>query len=191
MLALAFYRRGITVEETDAAPFRSALAHAIRTHADGPRVLIHRDYFAGNLLLLPERQGVARVGVIDFQLGQMGQPVYDLVSLLQDARRDVSRSVEAAMIARFAEARGLGDIGAAYAVWGVQRSLRILGIFARLCLVEGKSGYLTHLPRVMRDLRRNLTHPVLVEVKRFCDGLLPDPTPENIAKLEAQCGSFR
>ncbi len=70
-------------------------------HADGPRVLILRDYHAENLLWLPDRHGPARVGLLDFQLGQMGQPAYDLVSLLQDARRDVTRGAESAMMARF------------------------------------------------------------------------------------------
>lgn len=190
MLAVTQYRLGVTGDAADPAPLQAALAKAIRRLADGPRVLIHRDYFAGNLLLLP-RAGIAGVGLIDFQLGQMGQPVYDLVSLLQDARRDVSLQLETEMKARFTAATGAVGFEAAYAVWGVQRALRILGVFARLCREEGRAEYLPHLPRVMRDLRRNLAHPGLATLKRLCDGLLPEATPEALEKLRSQCGAFR
>ena len=93
----------------------------LQAHADGPRVMILRDYHAENLLWLPERDGLARVGLLDFQLAQMGQPGYDLVSLLQDARRDVAAGVEAAMI-RAVRGRDRGRRGRrsapAYAVLG-------------------------------------------------------------------------
>ena len=110
--------------------------------------MILRDYHAENLMCLPERQGLAQVGLLDFQLAQMGQPGYDLVSLLQDARRDVSSAVEVDMIRHFANAKGLtvAEFAPAYAALGAQRALRIIGIFARLCLVEGKSGYLAEDP---------------------------------------------
>ena len=189
MLCATQYRLGVTGETIDPAPLETALAEAIRRLANGPRVLIHRDYFAGNLLVLP-REGLRCAGLIDFQLGQMGQPVYDLVSLLQDARREVSPDVVVEMKARFKAATAGAEFDAAYAVWGVQRALRILGVFARLCRVEGRAEYLSHLPRVMRDLRRNLLHPELAALKRLCDGVLPDPTPEAISKLRSQCGAF-
>jgi len=190
MLCVTEYRLGVTGDLADPAPLKMALTEAIHRLADGPRVLIHRDFFAGNLLLLP-RGGLRRAGLIDFQLGQMGQPVYDLVSLLQDARRDVSPAVAAEMIARFKAEKGDAGFDAAYAVWGVQRALRILGVFARLCRSEGRAEYLPHLPRVMRDLRRNLHHPELAALKRLCDCLLPDPDPEALETLRAQCGTFR
>ena len=190
MLSVTEYRLGVTGDLADPAPLKTALAEAIRRLADGPRVLIHRDYFAGNLVLLP-REGLRRAGLIDFQLGQMGQPVYDLLSLLQDARRDVSPLVVAVMTARFKAAKGEAGFDAAYAVWGVQRALRILGVFARLCRTEGRIEYLAHLPRVMLDLRRNLQHPELAALKRLCDGLLPDPDPEALDALRSQCGTFR
>ena len=191
LLALSFYVRGATGQTPDPGPLRAALVQALRAFGDGPRVLIHRDYFMGNLLLLP-RPGTAALGLVDFQSGQLGQPVYDLVSLLQDARRDVAPAVEAATKARFATITGAGpQFQAAYAVWGVQRALRILGIFARLCLVEGRPAYLDHLPRVMRDLRRNLAHPGLEKLDRLCEGLLPNPTPKVLSRLRSQCGAFR
>lgn len=184
-LAPEFYGFAATGTRPDATPFLKALEVAIRAHADGPRVLILRDYHAENLLWLPDRQGVARVGLLDFQLGQMGQPEYDLVSLLQDARRDVSPGVEAAMVAHFAKQSGRGDITAAYATLGALRALRIIGIFARLTMVAGKDRYLAFLPRVWGQLLRNLAHPVLAELRGETLALLPDPTPAIIERIRS------
>ena len=155
----------------------------------GPRVLILRDYHAENLIWLPEREGIARVGLLDFQLGQMGQPAYDLVSLLQDARRDVRPETEAALIRHFAAASGQDahSFSAAYAAVGAQRALRILGIFARLCLVGGKAGYVRLMPRVWGQLQRNLAHPALAGLRAACDEVLPTPTPEALLQIEARC----
>jgi len=191
-LALDWYARGITGEAPDARTFRTALAGALEALADGPRVLILRDYHAGNLIWLPEREGLARVGLLDFQAAQMGQPAYDLVSLLQDARRDVPEAVEAEGIARFA--RGLGTtreaLAPAYAALGALRALRILGVFARLCLVAGKPQYLDHAPRVWGQLQRNLQHPALAELDTVC-AALPPPSPENLDRLRSQCPASR
>lgn len=191
MLSLEFYVRGVTGLSPDPTPLRAALAEALARQGNGPKVLIHRDYFAGNIVIL-DRPGVRAAGLLDFQLAQSGQRVYDLVSLLQDARRDLGPGVEAAMKARFAAATGSGDgFEAAYAVWGVQRALRILGVFARLCLVEGKPAYLPHLPRVRAQLDRNLAHPALAGLKRLCTGLFPPADAAALTRLEAQCGRFR
>jgi aminoglycoside/choline kinase family phosphotransferase len=182
---LEWYRFGITQDSGDVLGFTQALHAALRAHADGPRVLILRDYHAENLLWLPARDGLARVGLLDFQLGQMGQPAYDLVSLLQDARRDVSPQVEAAMIARFG---GDGDaFAAAYATIGAQRALRILGIFARLAMVSGKAHYLPLIPRVWGQLWRNLTHPALAELAEICALWVPEPTAQALERIAAQC----
>ena len=187
--ALDWYAFAATGTAPDGAEFHAALTAALTTHADGPRVLILRDYHAENLLWLPERSGLARVGLLDFQLGQMGQPGYDLVSLLQDARRDVSLATETAMIRHFLTLTGGEEsrFVPAYAALGAQRALRILGIFARLCLVAGKPGYLQMIPRVWAQLRRNLAHPALAPLRIICDHLLPPPTPANLARIETQC----
>lgn len=187
--ALDWYAFAATGEKPDPKPFCTCLAQALRAHADGPRVLILRDYHAENLLWLPERVGLTRVGILDFQLGQMGQPGYDLVSLLQDARRDVLPATEAAMIAHFAERTGTNpqDFTAHYATLGAQRALRILGIFARLCVVAGKPQYLRLIPRVWGQLQRSLSHPALADLRAICDAVLPTPTPDLLQKIEAQC----
>lgn len=184
--AFDWYRFAVTGESGGDL---AVLAALMREHANGPRVMILRDYHAENLLWLPERAGVARVGLLDFQLGQMGQPGYDLVSLLQDARRDVSAATEAALVARFVTATGAKGFDAAYAVLGAQRALRILGVFARLCLKGGKAGYLALMPRVWGQLQRNLAHPALAGLARVC-AVLPEPTAENIERIRAKCGTM-
>lgn len=191
--ALDWYRFAVTGERTDPAEFRNTLTDAISHHADGPRVMIMRDYHAENLLWLPDRPGLARVGLLDFQLAQLGQPGYDLVSLLQDARRDVSRETEAAMIRAFCQQTGTAEdsFRPAYAALGAQRALRIIGIFARLCLKDGKPHYLALLPRVWHQLQRNLAEPELAPLAKICADLLPEPTPEALARIGAQCGHFR
>lgn len=191
--SIDWYRQAILGNNDGRADFVSALAETITRRADGPRVLILRDYHAENLIWLPERSGLARVGLLDFQLAQLGQPGYDLVSLLQDARRDVPEAIETAMIAHFAARRGddLETFRAAYAALGAQRALRILGIFARLCLKDGKARYTAMIPRVWEQLRRNLRHPALQELCSVCDRLLPPPTHENLKMLEDKCGAFR
>lgn len=189
MLALEFYGFAITGARPDASALRDAVGGALMRLADGPRVLILRDYHAENLIWLPEREGIARVGLLDFQLGQMGQPAYDLVSLLQDARRDVRPETEAVLIRHFAAASGQDahSFSAAYAAVGAQRALRILGIFARLCLVAGKAGYVRLIPRVWGQLQRNLAHPALAGLRAVCDAVLPTPTPEALLQIEARC----
>jgi hypothetical protein len=182
--ALDWYVRAATGMVPDNTAFLATLTDALRAHADGPRVLILRDFHAENLLWLPGRAGLAAVGLLDFQLGQMGQPGYDLVSLLQDARRDVSPETEAAMLARFA---GGADLSAHYATLGAQRALRILGIFARLCVQGGKPQYLRLIPRVWGQLQRNLAHPALADLRAVCDKVLPEPTPDVLSRIMRQC----
>lgn len=188
--ALGWYRFAITGNRADPAGFTATLSDLLATYADGSRVMILRDYHAENLLWLPERTGLGRVGLLDFQLAQMGQPGYDLVSLLQDARRDVPLPIEAAMIRRFLDDYGTEETAftAAYAALGAQRALRILGIFARLCLQGGKPGYIPLIPRVWGQLQRNLAHPALAPLAAICESLMPEPTPERLERISAQCG---
>lgn len=192
-LALDWYRFSVTGERVDPAQFCAVLQDSLARLADAPHVMILRDFHAENLMWLPERQGLRRVGLLDFQLAQMGQPGYDLVSLLQDARRDVSSNVEAEMIQHFMSRKGLSEAAylPGYACLGALRALRILGIFARLCLVEGKTGYLALMPRVWAHLQRNLAHPELKSLRATCDALLPMPDAANIERIRMQCGNFR
>ncbi|MFT4151761.1 MAG: phosphotransferase [Paracoccaceae bacterium] len=190
--APGWYAFGATGQRPDSAGFRQIMGDLLAAHADGPRIMILRDYHAENLIWLPGREGVARVGLLDFQLAQMGQPGYDLVSLLQDARRDVTPAAEQAMIARFVAATGVGDGGfrRAYAVLGAQRALRILGIFARLCLVGGKPHYLGLIPRVWGQLQANLAAPGMEALAEACARLLPPPTPAVLAEIGKKCATI-
>lgn len=189
---LSWYVFAVSGEEPKSAKFVTVLEELMRAYADDPRVMILRDYHAENLLWLPDRHDVARVGLLDFQLAQMGQPGYDLVSLLQDARRDVSAKTEAAMIARFCTGKGIDpDVFApSYATLGAQRALRILGVFARLCLKNGKGGYVSLMPRVWTQLQRNLAHPSLTPLAEICSALLPEPDPEALERIGNQCGRY-
>jgi hypothetical protein len=188
-LVLQTYVPAATGADPDSRPLQDALRAALETWADGPRVLILRDFHAENLLWLPDRPGLARVGLLDFQLGQLGQPAYDLVSLLQDARRDLDPATEPALVARFAAASGTPaqDVAAACAALGAQRALRILAVFTRLCTAAGKPGYLRLMPRVWGHLQRNLAHPALADLGAICQALLPAPTPDLLARIERQC----
>lgn len=190
--ALDWYRFAITGDRIDTTDFRNALTDALCHHADDARVMILRDYHAENLLWLPNRMGLARVGLLDFQLAQLGQAGYDLVSLLQDARRNVSRETESAMLRVFCAETGLdhAKFRTTYATLGAQRALRILGIFARLCLHGGKSSYLSLIPRVWQHLQRNLAEAELAPLAQICARLLPEPTPDALARIGAQCGRF-
>ncbi|MFG6594377.1 aminoglycoside phosphotransferase family protein [Sulfitobacter sp. 1A13368] len=159
---------------------------------DSPKVVILRDYHAENLLWLPEREGAARVGLLDFQDALLGHPAYDLVSILQDARRDVPRAVEAQIIDDYLAQTGQAapPFRRAYALLGAQRNLRILGIFARLCLRDGKPHYVDLIPRVWQHLQHNLRHPALADAAEAIAGVLPPPTPEFLEQLKSQCATI-
>ena len=139
-----------------------------------------RDYHSPNLMWLPEREGIKRVGILDFQDALSGPLAYDLVSLLQDARLDVPEALEREQLARYCAARGAqsqqfssDQFVALYATLGAQRNSKILGIFARLAKRDGKRGYLAHIPRVARYLERDLAHPALAKLRRFYARELP------------------
>jgi aminoglycoside/choline kinase family phosphotransferase len=142
----------------------------------GASVFAHRDFHAENLLWLPERSGPARVGMIDFQDAVLAHPSWDLHSLLQDARRDVSPELEQAALARYLAQRPdlereafLAD----YAALAALNEVRILGVFARLIVRDGKPRYRQFMPRLWRELQRNLENPALADLKRWFDRHVP------------------
>ncbi|SNR32585.1 tRNA (adenosine(37)-N6)-threonylcarbamoyltransferase complex ATPase subunit type 1 TsaE [Paracoccus sediminis] len=166
----------------DIAPLIAAL-HADLA-ADLPPVLALRDFHAENLIW----RGDAPLGLIDYQDAVACHPAYDLVSALQDARRDVDPAIESACIARYLAATGLdGDrFRAAYALLGAQRNLRILGIFARLCVRDGKPRYLDFMPRVWGCVRRNLEHPALAPLAQAL-AAVPAPDAVLVESLRTRC----
>ncbi len=156
--------------------------------ATEPKGWVLRDYHSPNLLWLPQRAGVARVGVIDFQDAMRGPPAYDLVSLLQDARVDVPAELEArlfdhycATVERAETGFGRDAFAFAYAALGAQRNTKILGIFARLAKRDGKPQYLRHIPRLWRYLERDLQHPELSALKDWYDRHMPTEARRGLA----------
>ncbi len=150
-----------------AAAWDAVFDHALA----GEPVTVLRDYHAENLMLVGARR---TLGLLDFQDALVGHPAYDLVSLLQDARRDVDVATEAAMLARYRAATGAGeDFMRAYQVLGAQRNAKIIGIFTRLWQRDGKPRYPTLCPRVWRYLERDLSAPVLAPVAAWFDANIP------------------
>lgn len=137
--------------------------------------LVHRDYHADNLFWLEGQVGHRAVGMIDYQDALWGDPVYDLASLLEDARRDVSDTTVADCFAKYST-----DIGetaqafaARYCVIAAQRNAKIIGIFTRLCVRDGKAHYLDYLPRVWGHFMNDLGHPMMAPLKQFIDKAVP------------------
>jgi aminoglycoside/choline kinase family phosphotransferase len=174
-LVFDWYAPGTPPEAAEdmTARLRDTLART----APEPTVLSLRDFHAENLLWLPDRSGPALVGLLDFQDAVVAHPAYDLVSLLNDARRDVSEETRAAAIRHFLDLTGHAQapFAAASAALSVQRNLRILGVFARLAGRDGKTGYLRFLPRVWGLLLRDLEHPALADMRDIALRLLPPP----------------
>ena len=164
---------GVEVDEASYLPaWRQAWSDALRVALEKP-VMVLRDYHADNLMVLPGR---SELGLLDFQDALAGHAAYDLVSLLQDARRDVSRELEEEMIERYVRAANVAEpelFRAHYEVLGAQRNTKILGIFTRLWKRDGKPHYLPLQPRVWGYLERNLGHPALAPVRDWFDASVP------------------
>ena len=154
----------------DVQEFDQIWTEALAPLAEYQKVTVLRDYHAENIMLLDDGQQ----GIIDFQDALVGHPAYDLVSLLQDARRDVSPTLEAEMLAYYHAAAKPGvDFDAHYALLGAQRNTKIIGIFTRLWKRDGKERYLSFLPRMWGLLERDLAHPDLAPVKHWFDTFIP------------------
>jgi N-acetylmuramate 1-kinase len=152
-----------------------------------PATLVLRDYHVDNLMVLDGRPGVAGCGLLDFQDAVIGPRSYDLVSLLEDARRDIPADLVDAMLARYFAAFPEIDpatFRASYAILGAQRNAKIIGIFTRLCRRDGKDQYLRHIPRVWRLLEGDLAAPELAPVKAWFDEALP-PAERRVPPAEA------
>ena len=144
------------------------------SHAQG---FCLRDYHAENLFWLPERQATSRVGLIDFQDGLFVHPAYDLVSFIEDARRDVSLDLAEPLMSRFCEKSGLNydeKFRAAYAVMGAQRNTKVIGFPVRADLMFGKPQYRALIPAVRERLNRDLAHPALKNIVTWYRHHIPE-----------------
>lgn len=171
--------------------FFNLFESVLSTHAADYSVLAQRDFQSENIMWQEEKQGFERCGLLDFQDAVLGHPAYDLVSLLEDARRDVPKSVQHKMLDYYVDQSGVSDseFRTAYSVLGAQRNLRILMVFARLSLYFGKPHYVDLIHRVWGYLMQDLEHPVLAEVKQFLIENLPEPTPSHLEELKRLCGT--
>lgn len=158
----------------DVAGFAAAWEAALKPllYRQRPGVTVLRDYHAENIMLLEE---LHKQGLLDFQDALVGHRAYDLVSLLQDARRDVSPELEAEMLEHYLRKSGVAaeDFRADYARLGAQRNAKIVGIFVRLWKRDGKPRYLDLIPRVWALLERDLRHPALAPVAAWFDANIP------------------
>ena len=157
--------------DVDRAGYRAAWDAVLHRAMPEAPVTVLRDYHAENLMLVGD---TGRLGLLDFQDALAGHPAYDLVSLLQDARRDVEPSIEEAMLRRYRAATGEGDAFLdAYHVLGAQRNAKIVGVFTRLWKRDGKPRYPALCPRVWAYLERDLTWPALAPVAAWFDANIP------------------
>lgn len=157
--------------DADAEGYRAAWDAVLAPVLAGTPVTVLRDYHAENIMLI---EGSDALGLLDFQDALAGHPAYDLVSLLQDARRDVPAALETSMLDRYKRITGAGDdFDVAYHVLGAQRNAKIVGIFTRLWKRDGKPRYPTLCPRVWGYLERDLKHPALKPVADWFDANLP------------------
>jgi N-acetylmuramate 1-kinase len=174
--------------DTARGDFAAALSQVLAPVAAGPRGFVHRDYFAGNLLWLPDRDGVRRVGVIDFQGASIGHPAYDLVSLLQDARRAIPAAIAERGVARYLAARPELDAGAfhtAYAACAAQRHLRIVGQWVRLAQRDNRPGYLAYGAHTWALLNDALRDPAAAPLAAAMDRWIPPARRANPPDLAA------
>jgi hypothetical protein len=161
-------RLNAPMPDSERDSFRALWRELLQPAIDAPPTWVLRDVHSPNLLWLPRRREIARLGVLDFQDAVMGPAAYDLASLLQDARVDVPEQLELALLGRYVRGRREADpeFDAAafikmYVTLAAQRASKILGIFARLDMRDRKPQYLRHMPRVWGYLQRSLSHPAL------------------------------
>jgi len=179
--------KGKRLNEGARAEFMALWAEALRPVAGVRDCLVLRDYHAENLMLRTGRTGLDELGLIDFQDALLGHPAYDLQSLLKDARRDVSPELEEEMIRRFLAASDVDadEFRRDYAILAAQRNVKIIGIFARLCLRDDKDVYLKLLPRVWGLLESALTHPALAPLKDWFEREVKTDVRREILKPKA------
>lgn len=193
-LAHDWYARGAagTRIEAGKAAVRAALAAALAALPPWRPSLALRDYHAENLFWLTGRTGPARVGLIDFQDAVLSHPLYDLVSLLRDVRRSVAPATQQAALSHWAAATGEppAALSQAAATLGAQRNLRILGIFVRLALADGKAQYVDLIPATWARLGEDLAHPALAALAEAVFDSLPAPTTDTLRSLKNRCGTI-
>lgn len=170
-----------------AADFKALWQDILKHNPLKNDVAVLRDYHADNLLWLPAREGLKRVGLLDFQDALIGHAAYDVVSLLEDARRDVRPETTQAALKHYIALSGCDteEFMAAYALLGAQRNAKIIGIFVRLGVRDGKTHYTRYLPRVWGHFMQDLQHPALAELRRWVEQYIPAEARGELALTKA------
>ena len=159
------------MESNELTEFRALWSELFESLPDLPDVLVHRDYHVDNLLISSDK-----CAMLDYQDALLGSPVYDLVSLLEDARRDVDTALSKRLIARWQQQLQMDQttFDCHYIFWGAQRHSKVAGIFVRLWLRDGKTAYLEHLPRVMGLLKHKLEAPFMAPLQQWLKQRIPN-----------------
>lgn len=173
--------KGAAADPATRAEFMALWSPVLDSMLAAPAGIFLRDYHSPNLFWWPERAGIGRIGIIDFQDALAEPWAYDLASLLQDARVDVPVAIEQAELARYCAIAAHRELGfeearfrALYAAFGAQRNTRLVGLWVRLLKRDHKPGYLQHMPRTWDYLARNLAHPDLAPLRDWYDRHLPE-----------------
>lgn len=174
------HQKGQPISEADRAAYHAIWQQLFPHLARHNKNWVLRDFHSPNMMRLPGATACERVGIIDFQDALIGHAAYDVVSLCQDARLTVPRELEQQLLTRYIEraqqadpAMDVEDFKTAYAILGAQRCCKLLGIFIRLAVRDGKTHYLAHIPRIWDYLERNLAHPALAQLKAWYDENFP------------------
>lgn len=168
--------RGAPVGGDEREEFLALWRRALAMAREVPETLVLRDYHVDNLMLLPARPGIAACGLLDFQDAVVGPASYDVMSLVEDARRDIPPALAAAVTERYLGAHASVDAAAfrrSIAVLGAQRHAKVIGIFTRLDRRDGKPHYLQHIPRLWQMFERDLLVPDLEDLRRWLDRAVP------------------
>jgi tRNA threonylcarbamoyl adenosine modification protein YjeE len=174
--------RGAPLSDKLRDEFMTMWRDLLQKPAAAPKTWVIRDFHSPNLIWLGDREGISRVGIIDFQDAVLGPAAYDVVSLMQDARIDVPELTELTLFSRYIKKRREADadfdaaeFASLYAIMSAQRNTRLLGTFARLNRRDGKPQYLKHQPRIWAYLDRSLAHPSLASLREWYAANVPAP----------------
>ena len=140
------------------------------------KVIVHRDFHIDNLFFLKDRLGIQKCGLIDFQDSIEGPRAYDLVSLLEDARRDVNQKIYSQMYAKFVKTLNKSDkkkFQKEYQILAANRHIKVIGIFTRLYVRDGKKNYIKHIPRLWNLLEKNLESTNLLSLRLWFNEYFP------------------
>ncbi len=169
------WKTGEAPNQTDRSEFQDIWSELIDLAQQSEQSLVLRDYHSPNIIWMNEAEGTDRIGLIDFQDGLIGPTAYDVASLAQDARVDISKDLETQLLNHYCELRAPFDekgFRSAYAIMAAQRVTKVLGIFVRLSKRDGKDVYLAHLPRMEDYLARSLAHPTLARYRHWVKTVL-------------------